>query len=88
MNERVQLLCESAKDGAVDAASELVYRLEEGIRDVVHLHYYQGLSISETADALRIATSTVKYRLRKAMEVLRARIEPPVGIAAMNRERA
>ena len=51
----------------------LVERLEEGIKEVVHLHYYQGLSLSETAEALGIATSTVKYRLRDALDSLRVR---------------
>ena len=51
----------------------LVDRLEEGIKEVVHLHYYQGLSLSETAEAMGIATSTVKYRLRDALDSLRAR---------------
>jgi RNA polymerase sigma-70 factor (ECF subfamily) len=51
----------------------LVDGLEEGIKEVVHLHYYQGLSLSETAEALGIATSTVKYRLRDALDFLRAR---------------
>ena len=50
----------------------LVERLEEGVRDVVHLHYYQDLSLSETAEALGIATSTVKYRLREALDFLRS----------------
>ena len=55
----------------------LVERLEEEVRDVVHLHYYQGLSIEETSEALGIATSTVKYRMRGAIEFLRGKIEPP-----------
>ena len=55
----------------------LVQRLEEEVRDVVHLHYYQGLSISETAEALGIATSTVKYRLRGALDFLRSHAEAP-----------
>src|SRR2546430_6183732 len=49
----------------------LVERLEHGIREVVHLHYYQGLSLHETAETLGVATSTVKYRLREALDVLR-----------------
>jgi len=32
---------------------------------------YQGLSLHETAEALGIATSTVKYRLREALDFLR-----------------
>jgi DNA-directed RNA polymerase specialized sigma24 family protein len=41
------------------------------------LHYYQGLSIAETAEALGIATSTVKHRLREAIEFLKARTAEP-----------
>ena len=49
----------------------LVDRLEDRAKEAVHLHYYQGLSLHETAEALGIATSTVKYRLRKALDFLR-----------------
>ena len=41
--------------------------LDADVRATVHLHYYQGLTLQETADALGIATSTVKYRLRQAL---------------------
>ena len=41
------------------------------------LHYYQELSIAETAEVLGVATSTVKYRLRGALELLRARMADP-----------
>jgi RNA polymerase sigma-70 factor (ECF subfamily) len=51
-----------------------VDRLDEDKRHVVHLHYYQGLSIRETAKVLDIATSTVKYRLREVFKVLRTKI--------------
>lgn len=50
----------------------MVGQLEDGAREVVHLHYYQGLSLKETAEVLNIATSTVKYRLREALNVLRS----------------
>ena len=55
----------------------LVERLEEGVKEVVHLHYYQGLSLSETAEALGIGTSTVKYRLREALDFLRSQTCEP-----------
>ena len=59
----------------------LVDQLTEGAREVVHLHYYQGLSLKETAEVLNIATSTVKYRLREALDVLRTQTaEPKSGI--------
>lgn len=47
-----------------------VDKLEADQRNTVHLHYYQGLTLQETADALGIATSTVKYRLRLALAEL------------------
>jgi RNA polymerase sigma-70 factor (ECF subfamily) len=50
---------------------ETVDRLDDVKKHVVHLHYYQGLSIRETAKVLGIATSTVKYRLREVLRILR-----------------
>lgn len=54
-----------------------VDQLDEAKQQAVHLHYYQGLSLQETAEVLGIATSTVKYRLREALDSLRARIAKP-----------
>lgn len=53
---------------------EAVDRLDEDKKHVVHLHYYQGLSIRQTAVVLGIATSTVKYRLREVFKVLRTKM--------------
>jgi RNA polymerase sigma-70 factor (ECF subfamily) len=53
---------------------ETVDQLDEDKRSIVHLHYYQGLSIRETAKVLGIATSTVKYRLREVLKILRIQI--------------
>jgi len=53
---------------------EEVEQLDEDNRNLVHLHYYQGLSIRETANVLGIAKSTVKYRLREVFKILRAKI--------------
>lgn len=49
-----------------------VEKLEPEVRDTVHLHYYQGLTLEESAHALAVASSTVKYRLRKALDQLKA----------------
>ena len=54
---------------------ETVDQLDEDKRNIVHLHYYQGLSIRETAKVLGIATSTVKYRLREVCKILRVKID-------------
>ena len=57
-----------------------VEALEPQLRDTLHLHYYQGLTIEETAAALGVATSTVKYRQRQAVELLQKKLkEEPVG---------
>lgn len=55
----------------------LVEHLEEDTRETVHLHYYEGLSLAETAEVLGIATSTVKYRLRQAIDQLRSKFNNP-----------
>jgi RNA polymerase sigma-70 factor, ECF subfamily len=56
----------------------LVASLDEAKRDVIHLHYYQGLTLKETAEVLDIATSTVKYRLREALDFLRSQPTAPI----------
>ena len=52
----------------------LVEQLDDATRETVHLHYYQGLTIQETAQALEIATSTVKYRVRSAIDFIKTRL--------------
>jgi RNA polymerase sigma factor (sigma-70 family) len=55
----------------------LVEQLGEDTRSTVHLHYYQGLSLAETAEVMGVATSTVKYRVRQAVTELRGRLNEP-----------
>jgi RNA polymerase sigma-70 factor (ECF subfamily) len=50
----------------------LVDSLEPETREAVHLHYYRGLTLSETAAVLSVSASTVKNRLREALDFLRA----------------
>ncbi len=60
---------------ANDLAASLyaaVDQLDPDIRATVHLRYYQGLTLEETAEALGIATSSVKYRLTQALAKLQA----------------
>ena len=52
-----------------------VDRLDHDLRETVHLHYYQELTLQETADALSVATSTVKYRLRQALAELQKQFD-------------
>jgi RNA polymerase sigma-70 factor (ECF subfamily) len=53
---------------------KIVDQLDDDKKHVVHLHYYQGLSIRETAKVLNVATSTVKYRLREVIKVLKTKV--------------
>lgn len=55
----------------------LVDQLEDETRDAIHLHYYQGLSLKETSEALSMPSSTLKYRLREALETLRSQTAEP-----------
>ena len=56
---------------------EAVDELDEDKKHVVHLHYYQGLSLRETAKVLNIATSTIKHRLREVFKILRIKLGFP-----------
>lgn len=59
-------------DGALrDAVLALPIRL----REVVLLHYYQGLDYHEIAQALGVSRSTVYARLKRAREKLRGALE-------------
>jgi len=53
---------------------EAVDQLDDDMRHMVHLHYYQQLSIRQTAKVLNVATSTVKHRLREVLRILRIRL--------------
>jgi RNA polymerase sigma-70 factor (ECF subfamily) len=48
--------------------------LEPEQRDAIHLHYYQGLTLQETADTLDVSASTIKNRLREALDKLQRRL--------------
>jgi RNA polymerase sigma-70 factor, ECF subfamily len=52
-----------------------VDQLASELRDTVHLHYYQELTLQETADAMGVAASTVKYRLRQALSELESKVK-------------
>jgi len=64
----------AAERQAAQRLYQAVDRLDDDKRYIVHLHYYQGLSLKETAKVLGIATSTVKYRLREVLKILRVKM--------------
>lgn len=51
-----------------------VDRLKPEDKLLIHLHYYQGLSLNETAVVAGLPVSTVKYRLREAIHVLKSQL--------------
>lgn len=59
-----------------------VDRLEPDLRLTVHLHHYQGLSLQETAEAMGTSASTVKYRLRSALDLLQTELVRRPAFAA------
>ncbi|MCP5519298.1 MAG: RNA polymerase sigma factor [Verrucomicrobiales bacterium] len=68
-----------AQDDLAAAVYAAVDGLPEDLRVTVHLHYYQELSLQETALALEIAASTVKHRLRAAVQQLRSLLAEPLS---------
>lgn len=48
-----------------------ILKLPEKLKQVILLHYYQGLTIAETAEALNIGVNAAQYRLKKAVSMLR-----------------
>lgn len=48
-----------------------IRNLPEAYREVVVLHYYQGLKLRQVAQVLNIGLPLAKYRLKQAKELLR-----------------
>jgi RNA polymerase sigma-70 factor (ECF subfamily) len=71
---------ETARTDMAARVHAAVAGLEPDLRDSVQLHYYQDLTLQETADAMDVASSTVKYRLRQALAELQKQLqEEPVA---------
>jgi RNA polymerase sigma-70 factor, ECF subfamily len=58
----------------------LVEKLDEDAREAIHLHYFQELTLDQTAEVLGVALSTVKYRLRRALDFLKRHVNEPKRI--------
>ena len=52
-------------------------QLSEGQREVVVLHWYEGLSYPEIAQVVGASTSAVKVRAHRAYKTLRKVLEEP-----------
>ena len=58
-----------------DTVLNAVLALPEKYREVVTLHYYQGLSSTEVARVLRIPQATVLTRLHRARKLLESQLK-------------
>ncbi len=61
-------------DGRI-ALETAIRHLPEEFREVVLLHYYLGQKLSEVAAVLNIGLPLVKYRLKRAKELLRKELD-------------
>lgn len=50
---------------------DIVNNLNDNYRRPIHLHYYEHLTLSQTADILEVSVGTVKNRLRDAIESIK-----------------
>lgn len=57
-----------------------VSNLPEKVKQIIHLHYFEGLSVAEIADKMRISAGTVKWQLHNGRKRIRKEL------CAMNEE--
>lgn len=79
--QKAEPLPDILSDGGASSIDKAEERLEisralqglpEELREVIILHYFQGLKQKEIAGILRIGLPLVKYRIGRAKELLRA----------------
>lgn len=58
-----------------DTVTRAILALPDGLRQVVTLRYYQGFTVQEAADILKLSRRTVHYRLEKAERLLKESLE-------------
>lgn len=56
-------------------ALDAVMSLPEKYKLPIHLHYYEGYSVAETAEILKLGQSAVKMRLKRGRELLKLELE-------------
>ena len=69
LEECAELIAED--DSEAREVFEAVMSLEDKLREVTVLHYYQGFKIDEIATIVKIPKGTVGTRLKRAKEVLK-----------------
>ena len=62
-------------EGKVNHVLETVLNLPEKYSTIVHLYYYEGYSLKEIGDILRLPAATVGTRLARARQILKKQLE-------------
>ena len=80
MNHRVtpEMLTEQAAEEVDESDAELmtaVLSLPRKLREAILLHHYQGLNVSETANALGISQASASGRLKRGRQKLKELLE-------------
>ncbi|MEX2381834.1 MAG: RNA polymerase sigma factor [Opitutales bacterium] len=65
----------AAKHEMAASVHRIVNTLDQDLQQAVHLHYYQGLSVTEVGEVTGVSVSTLKYRLRSARDRIRAELQ-------------
>ena len=63
------------KEDDSKAVMEIIDKLPEQQRKVIFLHYYEGMKVTETAQAMDISQSTASHYLKLAQEKIRSEIQ-------------
>jgi RNA polymerase sigma-70 factor (ECF subfamily) len=97
MEVQVDLLEMPEASGAIDAGLNLANRdqLERGFRrldvdqrTVLVLHYYLGFSLDDAADVLGVRPGTVRSRLHRAINAMRAALDADARMPVINEGRS
>jgi RNA polymerase sigma-70 factor (ECF subfamily) len=72
---------------AVESVRTYLARLTPALRETLALHYLEGLTHREVAEALGCAEGTVASRIHRGLESLRAKLQPAVNLAPLGARR-
>ena len=62
-------------DAPDDTVTRAVMALPKELKEATLLHWYQGMTLKEMQQVLRLPRSTVNYRLKKAKMILKQELE-------------
>ena len=63
------------RDPEIFGVAEAIVALPEKYKAVLHLHYYEGYSVAEIGEILKLSQSAVKMRLSRGRELLKLEME-------------